>query len=267
MRFGAHVPSSTPASAAAERRAEVIQVFLSSPRQWRAPSPKPDGWIEEVAPLPLYVHAPYLVNLASASEDVRARSVTLLQATLTEADRVGADGVVVHAGQGGVGGSIDVALDLVVDGIVQLVATTPLLIENTATGVCSLGRDIDVWERLFARLHATDLRVPIGACLDTCHLWSGADWDDPDTAEVTSLTARFVAPADTGLVHVNDSHDPAGAGRDHHANLGAGCIPPEGLLAMLDTARRRGWADAVVETPGGAEEQAADIAWLVEHAA
>lgn len=265
MRFGAHVPASSPAAAADVRSAEVLQVFLSSPRMWKPPVPRSDRWISEVANLPLYVHAPYLVNLASATEQVRSRSTTLLQATLDEAARIGAAGVVVHAGQGGADGTFGAALARFLDEARQLSSPVPLLIENTATGLCSLGRDIDVWEQLFARLHDTDLDVPIGACLDTCHLWCGADWTDPTGDQVAERAARFAAPADVGLLHVNDSQDPAGAGHDHHANIGQGCMPAEVLLAMIDVARQRGWGDAVVETPGGADEQAADIAWLERH--
>lgn len=267
MRFGAHVPASSPAAAADVRSAEVLQVFLSSPRMWKPPVPRSDRWISEVANLPLYVHAPYLVNLASATEQVRSRSTTLLQATLDEAARIGAAGVVVHAGQGGADGTFGAALARFLDEARQLSSPVPLLIENTATGLCSLGRDIDVWEQLFVRLHDTDLDVPIGACLDTCHLWAGPDWDDPTVGEVADLAARFVAPADTGLLHVNDSHVPAGGGQDRHANLEDGTISAAHLRTMLRAAIGRGWRDAVIETPGDADNHAADLVMLNRHVA
>ena len=64
------------------------------------------------------------------------------------------------------------------------------------------------------------------------------------------------------LVHCNDSRDPLGSGRDRHANLGAGEIPPELLAGVVEAAQ----APVIVETPGGAAEQAADIAWLRQRA-
>ena len=79
---------------------------------------------------------------------------------------------------------------------------------------------------------------------------------------MAALAARFIAPADIGLLHVNDSHVPAGDGQDRHANLGAGTIPTGHLAAMIAAAADRGWTDAVIETPGGAAAHAADLRWL-----
>lgn len=60
------------------------------------------------------------------------------------------------------------------------------------------------------------------------------------------------------LVHVNDSKDHAASGRDRHENLGAGLIPVGQILEIVAAAD----APAAVATPGGAEAQAAGIAWL-----
>ena len=60
------------------------------------------------------------------------------------------------------------------------------------------------------------------------------------------------------LVQVNDSKDPFDSRRDRHENLGQGLIPPEQMAAMIIEAD----APVVVETPGGVEEQAADIEWV-----
>ena len=63
------------------------------------------------------------------------------------------------------------------------------------------------------------------------------------------------------LVHCNDSRDSFDSGADRHANLDDGEIGAEGLLAVV----RAAGAPIVVETPGGREGQAADIAWLRQH--
>ena len=63
------------------------------------------------------------------------------------------------------------------------------------------------------------------------------------------------------LVHCNDSRDAFGSGADRHANLGDGQIDPDLLLAVVAAAG----APVVVETPGGVEGTADDIAWLREH--
>ena len=65
------------------------------------------------------------------------------------------------------------------------------------------------------------------------------------------------------LVHANDSRDAFDSGADRHSNLGDGFVAPEALVEVVRTAG----CPVVVETPGGASGQAADIAWLREHVA
>ena len=57
---------------------------------------------------------------------------------------------------------------------------------------------------------------------------------------------------------MNDSKDPFDSRRDRHENLGKGLIPAEEMARMIIEAG----APVVVETPGGVEEQAADIEWV-----
>ncbi len=60
------------------------------------------------------------------------------------------------------------------------------------------------------------------------------------------------------LVHGNNSRDEAGSNRDRHANLDDGYIPEEVLVGLIRAAN----APVIVETPGDASAQAADITWL-----
>ena len=60
------------------------------------------------------------------------------------------------------------------------------------------------------------------------------------------------------LVHANDSKDPFDSRRDRHQNLGHGEIPPDELSGVICDAD----APVVVETPGEAADQAADIEWV-----
>lgn len=259
MLIGAHVSPDDPVSGAADRGAEVVQLFLSSPMMWRPPVPRDDDWCAAVEGLPLYVHAPYLVNLASARSEVRDKSATLLQATLEEAERIGARGVVVHAGHPGVDSTVDEGVARWIGAAGELSSTVPLLIENLAKGDPAMGRHR--WQ-LAALLEGLDggLDVPLGFCLDTNHLWEGTDWTEPDPEQAAAMVHRWreVAGA-VDLLHVNSSRHPAGAGRDHHDNLASGSIPEGVLVAMITAAEAPA---AIVETPGGCRAQADDIAWL-----
>ena len=235
----------------------VIQLHLSAPRQWRAPKRREDAAALTEAGIVAGVHAPYLCNPASADARVRERTATVLQQTLDEAARVGAAGVIVHAGHAAGGGTLDDALERWVAVARALHSDVPLLVENMATGQVSPGRHLSDLRRLFAALHGADLAVPIGACLDTCHAWAG----DPDVARDPAGWVRgFAAAAGSiDLVHVNDSKDAAGAGRDRHQNIGEGEMGLDTLAEMLVAAAELGAPAAVVETPGGGEKHAADI--------
>lgn len=233
-------------------------MFLSSPQQWAGPQLRGDERelrTLSFGQLPLVVHAPYLINLASPSQQVRDQSARLLQDTLDAATRIGAHGVVVHAGQAGAHSSFDDGLERWLDAATPVRSDTPVWVENLASGSSAMGRYLDDWTMLVHAAQALGA-FPVGVCLDTCHAWAAGEIGDEASAVryVADLVSR-VGPVD--LVHLNGSRDPAGAGRDRHANLSDTLAP----LSVLQRLAAGALAPlVVVETPGGADAHAADIA-------
>lgn len=260
MLVGSHVPAKDPLIRAGTVGSDVVQLHLSAPVQWRAPKQRADAADLLAAGRVAAVHAPYLCNPASADPVVRQRTATMLQQTLDEAARCGARGVIVHAGHAAGGGTIEDALDRWSEVAASLHSDVPLLIENTAAGRTAPGRHLTDIIRLFERLGRADLAVPIGSCLDTCHAWAG----DPEAAADPAAWVATFADAAGGidLLHVNDSRDPPGAGRDRHANLGDGEIGLDTLEAMVLAAAEAGAPAAIVETPSGGDAHARDIALI-----
>jgi deoxyribonuclease-4 len=117
-----------------------------------------------------------------------------------------------------------------------------------------MARRLDRIGRLWEAVSDAAGDAEIGLCLDTCHAHAGGLELATAVEQVRALTGRI------DLVHANDSRDDFDSGADRHANLGSGRIGDE---ALLDAVRAAG-APVVVETPGGAVEQGADIAWLRE---
>lgn len=248
MLIGAHVPTADPLAEAAKRNADVVQVFLSNPQSWKPPLERADADLLREADLPIYVHAPYLINVVSPNNRVRIPSRKILTETVTAAERIGAAGVVVHGGHVTGDGTFDDGLERWRKALEPIESPVPILIENTAGGGKAMARRIEDIGRLWEAIG--DLGV--GFCLDTCHFWAAGEDLEGLVDRVLAATGRV------DLVHLNDSRDPFDSRRDRHANLGAGEIPEDLLVQVVRDAD----ADVVVETPGGAEEQAADIAWL-----
>lgn len=74
MLIGSHVDNTDPLAAAASDGADAVQFFLGNPQSWKKPAPREDAEILRASPVPLYVHAPYLINVASANNKVRIPS-------------------------------------------------------------------------------------------------------------------------------------------------------------------------------------------------
>lgn len=250
MKIGSHVSPTDLLAAAAERDADAVQIFVANPQSWKAPVPRDDSEELKAADIDIYVHAPYLINLASPNNRVRIPSRKTLAATVVAAEAIGALGVVVHGGSIGPDEDLEVGFERWRKAMDSFDVTVPILVENTAGKGNTVMQDLDNYGPLWEAIG--DFNV--GVCLDTCHTWAaGADMETA-VDRVNDLTSGIT------LVHGNDSRDEAGSNRDRHANFGEGHIPEELLLDVI----RQADTTVIVETPGDAEAQSADIAWLRE---
>ena len=112
-------------------------------------------------------------------------------------------------------------------------------------------------------LDVLDWHPRANVCLDTCHLFAaGHDLAEPDG--VTKMLSELQAAAGPGrlrLIHANDSKDGCGSRKDRHENIGAGQIGLAPVGCLLRHPATAG-VPFVVETPGGEQAQAKDIAAL-----
>jgi deoxyribonuclease-4 len=248
--IGAHVRGDHPLAEAAARRADLVQTFLGDPQSWKPPPPHPDAAAIRSSPFPFYVHAPYPINVGSPNNRIRIPSRKIIAASASAAEELGAVALIVHGGHIGDDEGAEVGYERWRKTLQTLETDVPIYIENTAGGGNAIARSIDGYAPLWEAIG--DLGV--GVCLDTCHAWSAGE-------DLESVVDRLTAATGgVDLVHLNDSRDPKGSGRDRHDNLGAGHIPPELLVGVVTAAG----APVVVETPGGAAEQGADIGWIRE---
>jgi deoxyribonuclease-4 len=250
--IGAHVDSEHPLSAAALTGADAVQFFLADPQGWKAPREHADADAIRACDLTVYVHAPYVLNVATTNNRIRIPSRKLLGQHASAAAAVGARGLVVHGGHLGANDDPGVGLDnwrktfarQADDGGFPL----PILIENTAGGGNAMARRFD---RL-ARLWDVVGEYGAGFCLDTCHAHAGGEALVGIVERVLAITGRI------DLVHANNSRDTFDSGADRHANFADGTIDATLLAEVCRTAG----SDVIVETPGGPEGQGADIRYL-----
>ncbi|WP_213451085.1 deoxyribonuclease IV [Rhizomonospora bruguierae] len=252
MRIGAHVDPAAPLDEAAARGADLVQFFLADPQGWTAPKPRSDAGALAGGQVDVYVHAPYVINVATLNNRIRIPSRKLLLSHAKAAAAVGAKGLIVHGGHVG-GGELAKGFDNWRKTFAYAAESggfpLPVLIENTAGGDNACARRLDALARLWDAVGEYD---EVGFCLDTCHAHAGGEELLGLVDRVKAVTGRI------DLIHANDSRDPFDSGRDRHDNLGRGQIDPELIVAVV----RAAGAPVVVETPGGAEGQGADISFL-----
>lgn len=251
VAIGAHVRSDDPLAEARESGAQAVQFFLGDPQGWKKPVEHPHAAELRAATIPLYVHAPYLVNVATRNNKIRIPSRKILTQHAAAAADLGAKGLIVHGGHLNAG-------DDPAEGFANWRKVfereefgLPILIENTAGGDNAIARRFDRLARLWDAVG----EFGVGFCLDTCHAYCGGEPLDDVVDRVLAITGRI------DLVHANNSRDTFDSGADRHANFDSGTIDPQLIAAVCAAAG----SDVIVETPGGADGTGADMRYLQEY--
>jgi deoxyribonuclease IV len=261
LSIGAHVDQIDPIAEALARKASLSQFFLGDPQGWKAPVVSYPGGAAalrsaaEQSGVDLYVHAPYVLNVATTNNRIRIPSRKLLQQTVALAAQIGAKGVIVHGGHVLKDDDPAIGFDNWRKCIDRLDMPVPLLIENTAGGDNAMARRLERIAGMWDAIGAAEGGDTVGFCLDTCHAHAGGEELPSIVDRVLAITGRI------DLVHANDSRDAFDSGADRHANFGDGEIKPDDIVDVV----RAAGVPVVCETPGGSEGQGSDIAYLREH--
>jgi deoxyribonuclease-4 len=246
--IGAHVsPAGGPANAiqrGREKGCRAIQFFNQSPRAWR-PTIYTD---EQVAAYheakrgsgvdALLIHAVYLLNAATTDRAMRRKTRDALIVALQAGDKLGARGVVLHAGSAKTG-SVKPAITRAGKVIREALSESdgcPLHLENTAGAGGTLGRSFG---ELAALMDAAGGHERLGLCLDSCHLYaSGFDIrTEEGLASVLDECVDIVGIDRLGSLHLNDSQVALGSNRDRHAAVGDGELGAKGCAVFLSEPR------------------------------
>lgn len=270
MKIGAHVSAAgglhrAPANAA-ELGLECFQFFSRSPQGGKAPAISPDSAdrfrsaCEKAGLESSYIHAPYVINLASAQERIRNNTIEILRGELERGTTLGVKAMMFHPGSAsGVG--FDQAMSYVADGIKRVMdgyegSTRPLIEVSAGAGEVIA----DTFEEVRQIIDmVADSRL--GVCFDTAHAFASG-YDLRATAAVAeTMTAfdRIIGLDKLVLSHCNDSKVALGSHRDRHEHLGKGMIGADGFKAIISSPAFAS-IDLILETP--IDDVASDIAFL-----
>jgi len=263
VRLGIHTSTSGSLEGAARQAADLgantFQIFSASPRMWRAGAPHPqqirllDAARHRYDLHPLIIHVNYLINLATLDPVFRAKSIAAFRGELERAHAIGAEYLVLHPGSHK-GASVEQGIAAFVLGLRDAAQDLPahrvtVLLENTAGAGSHLGSRFEELKSM--RDLAGELtHLPIGYCLDTCHLLA-AGFDIATQAGLRDTLRRaeaLLGLANVHVIHANDSKFPLDSHVDRHANIGQGHIGAEAFRRILTHPRLRR-KPFILETP------------------
>lgn len=257
-KIGAHVSTAGGLTKAVDNTLSIggncLQIFAGSPRTWARPPFNPvqvNSFITKITENnlgPVFIHALYLVNLASDNPDLLHKSVLSLISDLNNGESIMSSGVIVHLGSHQ-GRGFDIVSGQVIALINQILRETrgtPFIIENSAGQNGKIGNLSEI-RYLIDEIQSDRLKI----CLDTAHLFeAGFDLRE------SSIVEKLIEELDTlGLLsdlvclHLNDSKTALNSKHDQHENLGAGQIGLQGLANFVNHPKLN-HLPLILEVPG-----------------
>ena len=246
MRFGFHISIAGGFSRVVEkaklRDCETIQFFSRNPRGWRYESLDKkeiesfQNSMESSGLFPIFLHLPYLPNIASRESKFYSRSIDSIVTDLERAKLLGAQYLIIHIGHR-MESSEDEAIEAVINGIDQAFARVKnsviLLLENTAGQGTEIGY---TFEQIKKILKGVNQKKRIGVCLDIAHSYeAGYDLSNKDGIERTLESFdQTIGLKRLHLLHLNDSKTPLGSRKDRHWHIGEGYIGMEGFRNLVN---------------------------------
>ena len=260
MRFGFHISIaggfSKVIDRAKKRGCKTLQFFSRNPRGWTY-GPLNEEDVERFRSSitashlhPIFLHMPYLPNMASPDPGFHARSIDSLATELERAKQLKAQYVIIHIGHR-MESPVDKAIDTVSQGINEALArvtnSVVVLLENTAGQGSEIG---STFEQIAAIMDRVEDQRRIGVCLDTAHSFeAGYDLSNQDGIERTLESFdRLIGLKRLYLLHLNDSKTVLGSRRDRHWHIGKGRIGLEGFRSLINHPLLR-HLPGIMETP------------------
>jgi len=235
---------------------DVLQIFTRNQRQWTPAELKAEEVRlyreahEESGKITVASHGSYLINFATAKEELLQKSTRAFVLELQRCQQLRIPYVVLHPGSHG-GDGVETGLNRFVAGldgaIKQSETDVEVLVETTAGQGTGLGRS---FEELAYILQNSRCSSQLGVCVDTCHIFAAGY--DIRSAEKYNATIQDldnqVGLQRVKFFHLNDSKKDLGSRVDRHEHIGKGAIGLAGFKHLLNDSRFAG-LPMTLETP------------------
>lgn len=274
--IGAHMPTGKGLGAATRSARDIgctaLQVFTSSPQQWKAKAIT-EGMVadflaarEDTGIHSVVCHDSYLVNLCAPNPEILAKSVAGLKAELHRCAQYQISWTVSHVGSH-MGAGEEAGLALCASNVLEVLAETPdsthLLSETTAGQGSAL---FYKFEHIAKLLELTKNPDRLGVCVDTCHIFAaGYDISTPEGYEQTFAEFdRLIGIDKIKAIHCNDSKKALGSKVDRHDHLGQGLIGPTAFECLVRDPRFFK-IPILIETPEAETMHQVNVKFLWDH--
>jgi deoxyribonuclease-4 len=260
MRFGFHISIGggfkNVVERALKKQCQTIQLFSRNPRGWNFGSLDKDDITEFQVAIrkadisPVFVHMPYLPNLATQDKSLYKKSLASLATELERCDIIGAQCLIMHIGRG-LFTSEDIALKNVGEGINQAFTKVKnsviLLLENTAGMGSEIGHNFIQIQTIVEQVKDNGR---LGVVIDTAHIFeAGYQIHTKDGLDKTLKEFdQLVGLKRLHLLHLNDSKTELGSKVDRHWHIGEGKIGLEGFKNIVNHPLLR-HLPSIMETP------------------
>ncbi len=254
IKIGAHVSATGGLDRAIERAeligAETVQIFGSSPRQWRVNQfnqTETKIFQEKIRSSRIksvYLHAPYLANPASRDQALRRKSVQQLIGHFKISQSLKAKGLIVHLGSG--------EIELLIKALKEILKSnqgrTWLILENSAGGGEKLGSSLSELKIIFKKINSNRVKF----CFDAAHAFEAGlltDYRIDPIRKFFDQWQKEIGLDNIVVIHANDSKTEANSCHDQHENIGQGKIGLTGFKNLAKEKRLRS-KDWILEVPG-----------------
>ncbi len=279
LLLGAHCSASGgPHRALAEAQeigATTLQLFTANQKRWAARRYTPEQlklWqrdLQGTGMQGVMSHDSYLINLGSINPELLEKSRAAFRAEIERCQALGCTFLNFHPGSA-VGGSREGCLEMICESLKSMrdlfdqPSSLTLLLETMAGQGSQVGAS---FEEIAYILKGVGHLVPLGVCLDTCHVFA-AGYDlrtHEDCDRVWRTFDEVIGLESLKALHCNDSQKELGSRVDRHAPLGKGKIGWEAFAWLMRDPRAR-HLPKYLETPDGPASWREEIAQLRQFA-